>query len=443
MSRYETLRAVTRLSTLLTLIVFAMILGFLYDSRVLIALFEALVAVAGLSYLYVRLASSRLAASRTFAPRAYEDESVRVTLRLANRFGLPLFLVELRDWFPCDALPEKRIVAQRVPANGGVQVEYSGLCAHGRGRFEIGPLEVTVSDPLGLFRITTALPPVSELVVYPKTFPIRDLGLRELQWHAPLSLSTDRIGHAATFFGTREYRQGDNIRRVHWPSTMRWGRMILKEFEQDTNLEVTCFLDLNRASLRGVGRGSNVEQAVRIAASLAEHTTSRLCSFQLIADPGSPLVLPARPGKQQLMAALDALARVRPSGRTPYLDLVSNAMRLVGEGSGIVLIFNTLDVDETAMFAVLAEVMRKRARIVPVALDDATFLPLETSGPRRSDSAARLDRLRAAMAGFGMEPVVIRAGDDLAEVFANPVVPASVGKPELTLEEELKLVEAM
>ncbi len=183
-----------------------------------------------------------------------------------------------------------------------------------------------------------------------------------------MSVSTDRIGHAATFFGTREYRPGDNLRRVHWPSTLRWGRMILKEFEQDTNLEVTCFLDLNRASLRGVGRGSNVEQAVRIAASLAEHVTSRLCSFQLIADPGSPLILPARPGKQQLMAALDSLARVRPSGRTPYLDLVSNAMRLVGEGSGVVLVFNTLEVDETAMFAVLAEEFGLVGNLVVIAI---------------------------------------------------------------------------
>jgi uncharacterized protein (DUF58 family) len=442
LSTYETLRAVTRFSTILVLTVFCAVLGFAYANGVLIALFEALVAVMGLSYLYVRLASRSLYAIRAFAPRAYEEEEVRVSLTIANRFGLPLFLVEVRDWFACDALPEKRLIAQRIPAGGAVRIEYGGLCAHGRGRFDIGPLEIAVSDPLGLFRYARTFGQLSELVVYPRTFEVRDLGLQELQWRAPVSVSTDRTGHASTFYGTREYRPGDNIRRIHWPSTLRWGRWILKEFEQDTNLEVTCFLDLNRATLRGVGRGSNIEHAVRIAASIAGHVTSRLCSFQLIADPGSPLVLPARPGKSQLVAALDALARVKPTGRRPYLELVSSAMRLVGEGSGIVLIFNTLDVDPTAMFSVLAEVMKKRARIVPIALDDATFLPLESSGPRRSESEARLERLKESMAGFGMEPVVVRSGDDLAEVFANPVSPAGVHKPELSLEDELRLVES-
>ena len=435
-------RDVSRLVTIIVLVVFAAVLGFWHGSRVLLAFFEALFVVATLCWLYARFAAKRLTAGRVFAPRAYEDETVRVRLRVWNRFGLPLHLVDVRDWFPCDALPEKRLVAQRIPAGGAVQVEYTGTCGHGRGRFMIGPLEVTVSDPLGLFRVTRTFNELSELVVYPRTFPIRDLGLQELQWRAPVSVSTDRVGHAATFFGTREYRPGDNIRRIHWPSTMRWGKLVLKEFEQDTNLEVTCFLDLNQATLRGIGRGSNVEQAVRIAASIAEHVTSRLCSFQLIADPKTPLLLPARPGKAQLMAVLEALATVKPTGRTPYFDLVSAGMRFVGEGSGVVLVFNTLEVDYDGLHRVLAEVMRKRARIVPIALDDATFTPLETRGPLKEESEARLAKLTAALAGFGIAPVVVRGGDDLPSLFANPLGAASVRRVELSLEDELKLVES-
>jgi uncharacterized protein (DUF58 family) len=434
-------RDVSRLVTVIVLVVFAAVLGFWHGSRALMAFFESLFVVAMLCWIYARAASKRLAAGRVFAPRAYEDETVRVKLRIWNRFGLPLHLVEVRDWFPCDSLPEKRLVAQRIPAGGAVQVEYAGTCGHGRGRFMIGPLEVTVSDPLGLFRVSRTFNELSELVVYPRTCPIRDLGLQELQWRAPVSVSTDRVGHAATFFGTREYRPGDNIRRIHWPSTMRWGKLVLKEFEQDTNLEVTCFLDLNQSTLRGVGRGSNVEQAVRVSASIAEHVTSRLCSFQLIADPKSPLLLPARPGKAQLMAVLEALSTVKPTGRTPYLDLVSSGMRFVGEGAGVVLIFNTLDVDSEGLFRVLAEVMRKRARIVPIALDDSTFTPLESRGPLKAESEARLEKLTKALAGFGMAPVVVRGGEDLAALFANPLGAASVRKIDLSLEDELKLVE--
>jgi uncharacterized protein (DUF58 family) len=439
----DTVQLVTPRNLWLSLLVFFAFFGFYHSSPALVALFEAMLVLTVLAWAYVRVAAKRLAASRSFAPRAYEEEEVRVALKIWNRLPLPLFLTEVRDWFPCDGLPEKRLVVQRLPASGAVQVDYAGACVHGRGRFQIGPLEVTVSDPLGLFRMSRVFAELGELVVYPRTFPIRDLGLQELQWRAPVSISAGRVGHAATFYGTREYRPGDNIRRIHWPSTLRAGRLVLKEFEQDTNLEVTCFLDLDQKTLRGVGRGSNIEQAVRIAASVADHVTSRLCSFQLVADPGAPLLLPARPGKMQLMATLDALARVRATGRTPYLELVSSAMRFVGEGSAVVLILNTLDVDPDGLFAVLSEILRRNARVVPITLDDATFIPLETSGRERAASPVLLQRLSSQLGAFGVSPVVIRSGDDLPALFANPITPSGVRIPEpATVEEEIAWVES-
>jgi uncharacterized protein (DUF58 family) len=432
MTTYETLRTVSRRSVILTLAVFCGVLGFYYGSGLLIAMCEAFLAATLLAWLYVRFAADGLSVSRVFTPRAYEEDPVKVALRVRNRFWLPLYLVELRDWFAADGLPLKHLLIHRLPAkSAGVQVEYTGQCAHGRGRFDVGPLEITVSDPLGLFQQKRVFSELGELIVYPRTFPIRDLGLQELMWRAPISAPANlRAGQAATFLGTREYRPGDNVRHIHWPSTARWGRIVLKEFETDTNLETTIFLDLNQKSLRGIGRGSNIEYGVRLAASIAGHVISKLFACQLIADPGSPIVVPPRTGQHQQITLLDTLARVRPTGKTPYLDLVTAGMRFVSDGGAVVLIFTTLDISEDGFYSVSAELIRRGARVVPVIMDESTFLPMETSGMQRSESVKRLDHLSRLFGMFGVQPVVIRSGEDLEEKFAQPVAPALVRLPE-------------
>ncbi len=439
MTTYETLRTVTRRSVVLTLAIFCGVLGFYYGRGLLIALCEALLASTLLAWLYVRFAADGLSISRSFVPRAYEEDPVTVTLKLRNRFWLPIHLVELRDWFAADALPLKHLLIQRLPPkSAGVQIEYTGTCAHGRGRFDVGPLEITISDPLGLFQQKRVFTELGELIVYPRTFPIRDIGLKELMWRAPVSApATMRTGQAATFLGTREYRPGDNIRHIHWASTARWGRLVLKEFETDTNLEVTVFLDLNQKSLRGIGRGSNVEYGVRLAASIADHVTQQLFACQLIADPGSPIVLPPRTGRHQLITVLDTLARLRPTGKTPYLDLVTAGMRFVSDGAAVVLIFNTLDVSEDGFYGIASELMRRGARVIPVIMDEGTFMPIETSALQRNESVKRLDKLARLFAMFGVEPVVIRSGDNLQEKFSVPVTLATVRKPELGVPQEV------
>jgi uncharacterized protein (DUF58 family) len=419
--------SVSRLSALLLLVFFSAVLGFANGNRILIALSETFLALTGLLYLYARLAASGIAVSRSFPPRTYEEQVVRVTLRLRNRFGLPLYLVGLRDRFTPDGLPEKKLLAQRVPARGAAQVEYAGACVRGRGRFPVGPLEVAVSDPLGLFQVKRVFSELQEIGVYPRTFPIHDLGIEVLERQAPVRVFAGRAGQASTFFGTREYRPGEDIRRIHWPATARWGRLVIKEFEQDANLEVTVFLDLDRRTLRGLGRGSNVEQAVRIAASVAEHVASRLYSFQLLADPETPLILRARPGKAQLIAALEALSAVRATGRTSYLDLIAAGLRFVSPGGAVVLIFNTLDIDAEGLFWVLSEAKRRSTRVVAIAFDDATFLALESAGPAPAASGERLIRLRETLGAFGVTPLVVGSRDDLASLFTDREARAEVG----------------
>lgn len=414
MNAYETIRAVTRLSTFLVFLVATAVLGVWQHSRILLAIFEAGTAYLIFSYLYVHLASKRVTVARELTLRAYEEDVLPVTLALRYAGLLPLYLLQIQDWCPLEAVPGKTLLVPEVPGRGkALRVQYAAKCDRGRGRFTIGPIRVTVTDPLGLFQKTRVLAQLSEIVVYPKTFAIRDLGIRGLQSTSLVSTASPlRVGQTPLFYGTREYQPGDNPRWIHWRASARWGRLVLKEFESPSNIELTCFLDLDRGTMAGLGRGSNVERAISIAASAAEFAESRGHPFQLVADGEEAVFLPPRVGRRSLITALDTLARVK-SGRTPFPDLLRRGARFVGDGSAVLVILNKVEFDRDALFEVASIWMRKGVRGIAVLIDDQTFLPIEQMHAKR-DVEDALDFLR----GIGWETFLVRAQDKLDEVFS-------------------------
>ena len=112
-----------------------------------------------------------------------------------------------------------------------------------RGAFPLGPTILTSGDPFGLFRYRRSFPPQESLIVLPMIFDLA-------HFSSPPGLisggpvihrkAADITPHAA---GVREYSPGDPMRRIHWPTTVRRGQVMVKEFEQDPQAEVWLFLD--------------------------------------------------------------------------------------------------------------------------------------------------------------------------------------------------------
>ncbi|NTU56775.1 MAG: DUF58 domain-containing protein, partial [Anaerolineales bacterium] len=115
-----------------------------------------------------------------------------------------------------------------------------------RGGFTLGPTTLTSGDPFGIFRVSRQFPAVSNLVVFPMLFPVRDFlsppGLLP-GGKAIRRKSIDITPHAS---GVREYVPGDPMKRIHWPTSVRRDRLMVKEFEQDPQAEVWFFLDTHK-----------------------------------------------------------------------------------------------------------------------------------------------------------------------------------------------------
>jgi Protein of unknown function DUF58 len=156
---------------------------------------------------------------------------------------------------------------------------------------------IHTGDPLGFFRGTTACPDVELGVVMPK-FGSLEGGRQTRELEA--SAAAPRAGAGTELFGVREYSPGDSLRRIHWRSTARQGRLVVREYEPPGVETLAIFLDPAPKSEK-VG-----DQLVRIAASEAWDCI-RDGGRVIVWAPGLRATRPA--GARDVWALLDWLAR--------------------------------------------------------------------------------------------------------------------------------------
>jgi uncharacterized protein (DUF58 family) len=228
------------------------------------------------------------------------------------------------------------------------------------------------------------------LIVYPLMWDIRTFpnppGL------LPGGEALRRLTHQITpnASGVREYYPGDALNRIHWVSTARRNRLMVKEFELDPLAEVWLFLDMARigqSSLPYTHEEFNVlnywrkpvkvnlppsteEYAVSITASLGRHFLGKGRAVGLVSAGQQLTLLSPDRGGRQLGKLLEGLAVLHAEGNLPLQALVEAQARHIARGSIIVLITPTVFVE----FAYLVEyLLRRGLRPVTVLLDAASF----------------------------------------------------------------------
>ncbi|HRO23518.1 MAG TPA: DUF58 domain-containing protein, partial [Promineifilum sp.] len=177
-------------------------------------------------------------ARRTQVGKPLEE---RFTVR--NTTVVPKLWLEVRDF---STLPYH--YSSHVVNNLGARQSYSWrvttICQQ-RGRYQLGPIRLRTSDPFGLFPMERDLTPTSNVVVFPMTFDIHQLALPVgiLPGGDALRRRTHYITTNAS--SVRDYEPGDSFNRIHWRSTARRDRLVVKEFELDPLADIWVVPDMS------------------------------------------------------------------------------------------------------------------------------------------------------------------------------------------------------
>jgi uncharacterized protein (DUF58 family) len=335
--------------------------------------------------------------------RASVGDVFEESFELVNPGRLPRLFVEVRNNSNLPSAAGSRVLTMIRGKEHRMYQARTWLTQ--RGAFPLGPTTLGSGDPFGFFSNKQTFPSTASLLVLPMIIPLTDFpspagllpGGKAIQ-----RKSYDVTPHAS---GVREYVHGDPLKRIHWPSTARRGKLMVKEFEQDPQSELWIFLDAQKSVQAELPYEapkvrdnwifarrpeihlppSTLEYGVSLAASLAHYFIEQRRAVGFVTDGPVYTVISAERSERQESKVLETLAFVTGEGTLPLASLVDLQSPQMPLGSSALLITPSVDDD-----VVLAVELLQRRNLRAVIL----LLMAQTFGGRAGSEelAAKLER---------------------------------------------------
>ncbi|HEY0237779.1 MAG TPA: DUF58 domain-containing protein [Friedmanniella sp.] len=331
----------------------------------------------------------RMSAERSVEPaRVALGTPMHGRITLGHDSLLPAALLELEDQVPVELGERPRFLVDQAGSHWQRTVEYP-LLGRARGHYRTGPLMVRTTDPFGLVRLDRTFTATSEVVVTPQVFDLSRAAGGGSGGSAG-EARPRRIGVlGADDVLVREYRQGDDVRRIHWRSTARSGELMVRREEQALDPSTTVLLDARASAHAGRGLHHSLEWAVSAAASVGLRLADDGYAVDVLTTEG-PLQSATSRGPVAAEALLAQLTDLKPAAGRDLGHLLADARGDHGEQL-VVAVLGRLTAEEA--YAV-AGLRRRRATGLAMVLDVDTWPTAETRG--RTEGAPEGSAARAA-----------------------------------------------
>ena len=312
--------------------------------RALLSIGIVLLALPLLAALATSRARYRIRCARRISPpRVPAGHNAVVSLRLENISRLPTGLLLAEDALPYSLGTRPRFVLERIEQGGWRELTYP-IQSGSRGKYTVGPLQVRVADAFGLVELTRSFAARSTLVVTPAIIPLPSMPLAG-NWRGEgggHTRTADTAGEDDVI--PRPYRDGDELRRVHWRSTARHGELMVRREEQRWRNRAVLLLDTRARAHSGAGAGSSFEYAASAIASIGVHLARSGIDGHLVTDTG-PATAPGS-FEDSLLDSLAVIRQSSGSGLAGGMDLTPG-----GTGGLFVVVAGRLSAEEASRLA--------------------------------------------------------------------------------------------
>jgi uncharacterized protein (DUF58 family) len=367
------------------------VVAWLFGSRALYPVATGLVFAVVLALAWVRLSTRTPHVRRHGAVRdvlAGDDVRIDLEVTATGAIAPPSLVAHERP----GRLGELRVELDRVGRRrfaGGYELRRVP-----RGRYAFESVRLTIEDPFGLARAELVQGEPQALVVYPRLVPLERLfseGGAHAQDGRRLLL---RRPTGYELHSVRDHAEGESLRMVHWRSTARRGRLMVKELEDAPRDEVAVLLDGDVNGDVNATTEERFELAVRAAGSILQAHLRRGRRCALVVNSAARESQPVT-SEADWRRALETLAAVQPTARTPAFALLQADGGVAARSLELVVVTSRLDVP-LADRLVQRALSRRGAALVYVPVSD--------------EPEPQLLRLQAA----GVPVAVVPHGDALA-----------------------------
>jgi len=253
-----------------------------------------------IAYLYYRtknLAYS-LSIKREAPNKGREKDEVIVLYTLINRSGFNIDNLYFSDNFTGAA---KQLYLQKIPPiiNGTKKIiKVSYMLDGGMGNHQWEKLSLYLTDHLGIFQFEIIEDKINKIKVFPLIEKIRDFPicgeLDSVQFGLYDMLAR---GYSSSFIGIKEYQTGDPVNRINWKLSQKSNKIIVNEFEKNTNSTITIIINTNTNLHMGLGTTSTLEYCKDAALAIASSQIIKGNKVQIIT---SNSILPVGMGQTHI-----------------------------------------------------------------------------------------------------------------------------------------------
>ncbi len=199
-----------------------------------------------------------------------------------------------------------------------------------RGAYTLGKIVVRSADPAGIFCRERIVRLPEALVVYPSIEPLESLDLGE-GGSLATSLTTNptnAAGYSQDFYGVREYHPSDGMRFIHWKSTARYHKPMVREFEQMSQITVAILIDGVGGKATLDAPALHLEATLIAAASICNYLSRKTCNLAVGIGGDHVMVLPPSPIAENWRKAMLMMATME-SGSISLPDVIESMVAML------------------------------------------------------------------------------------------------------------------
>ena len=300
-----------------------------------------------------------------------------------------------------------------APRGMAVNADYK-LTPPRRGVFTVGPFYLYGGDPFGFYKCWRRLDERTELTVLPKPVMFKFTRPASVSHLAQDEIETvANPGNSTEFLGVREYRSGDSLRHVHWPSTARLGTLISRQYEQNVAAAISTLVLVEDQMLRGTPADNPLEYSLTMVASLAHATLSERFMLHYLALSGNTHETLSGHGRAFYQELAIKLAHLKGGGAVDWDSQGKVILNYLPRGSSLVVF--TANMSETTLQRLRQMAVHFRSLAV-ITFNRASF-------ERASLSAGRTPRLAF---GEGFLMYEVSYGDNLARALEQALAKSAL-----------------
>jgi uncharacterized protein (DUF58 family) len=353
---------------------------------------------------FARWSRQRLRVRRRLSEaRVRPGQRITVDLEVENLSPAPTSFLLLEDRLPAALGRSARLVLTGLTPRSKQRVTYT-VAPQRRGRYLLGPVSIDLSDPFALTKLQVEFDDRDELLVTPQIEDLIGGPNSPFGMTSGLAMARSLFRTGDEFYTMRPYLEGDDLRRIHWPSVARSGELMIRQDESTRRSTAVLFVD-TRESAIGQVQSPSFEKAISAAASIGV----LLCRYGFTTKLATSKLPPQRVGEEQL---LDTLAGVSHDTSRALSTGLARLRIVAAADTTLVAVGAPPPTPELSSLIRAGAVFGPKIAALIHPTDPDTLAP-----DRRAELEGRASKAQLSLSRSGWEVVVLSPSGRLADVW--------------------------